>query len=206
MCDYSLHGYPNRLAVEGEDLIAYRFGGVSLGLASPADVGGHIASTQCGAAPPKFWSWAGLKECLKAQRPGWEKHIPPVCLPPGARLLLRDIPKRAQRELGVSGTEVVIFVETTAEVNTYRDAIQFKNGRRMLLQVLREGQRATVLSLGPEGDRVAQSAGIRIEELARYREHRFGDTYDPVHRRAADRGRMTAYGTVSSKLHSGTQA
>lgn len=129
-----------------------------------------------------------------------------MCLPPGARLLLRDIPKRAQRELGVSGTEVVIFVETTAEVNTYRDAIQFKNGRRMLLQVLREGQRATVLSLGPEGDRVAQSAGIRIEELARYREHRFGDTYDPVHRRAADRGRMTAYGTVSSKLHSGTQA
>jgi hypothetical protein len=118
MCDYSLHGYPNRLAFAGEDLIAYRFGGVSLGLASPADVGGYIASTHCGAAPPKFWSWAGLKECLKAQRPGWEKHIPAVCVPPGARLLLKDIPKRAQRELGVSGTEVVFFVETTAEVNT----------------------------------------------------------------------------------------
>jgi len=169
MCDYSLHGYPNRLAVEGEDLIAYRFGGVSLGLASPADVGGHIASTHCEAAPPKFWSWAGIKEYLKAQRPGWEKHIPAVCVAPGARLLLRDISKRAQKELGVSGTEEVIFVETTAEVNRYRDAVQFKNGRLMLLQALREGQRAMVLSLGPaEADRGAHSAGIRIEELARY--------------------------------------
>jgi hypothetical protein len=66
-------------------------------------------------------------------------------------------------------TEEVIFVETTAEVNTYRDAIQFKNGRRMLLQVLCEGQRATVLSLGSmEADRGAHSADIDEEELARY--------------------------------------
>lgn len=146
MCDYSLHRYPNRLAVEGEDLIAYRFGGASLGLASPADVGDQIASTQ--AAPPRFWSWAGLKACFKTQRPELEDRIPAVCVPPGARLLLRDIPKGAQRELSVSGTEEVIFVETTAEVNTYRDAIQFNNGRRMLLQELCEGQRVTVLSLG----------------------------------------------------------
>jgi hypothetical protein len=171
MCDYSLHRYPNRLAVDGEDLIAYRFGGTSLGLASPADVGAHIAATRCEAASRKFWSWAGVKEWFKAQRPYWEaeKRIPAVCVPPGARLLLRDIPKRSQRELGVMETEEVIFVETTAEVNTYRDAIQFKNGRRMLLQVLCEGQRATVLSLGSmEADRGAHSADIDEEELARY--------------------------------------
>jgi len=171
MCDYSLHRYPNRLAVEGEDLIAYRFGGASRGLASPADVGGHIAATCCEAARRKFWSWAGLKEWFKAQRPEREadQRIPAVCVPPGARLLLRDIPKRSQRELGVSETEEVIFAQTTAEVNTYRDAIEFKNGRRMLLQTLCEGQRATVLSLGPtEADRGANSADIRVEELARY--------------------------------------
>ena len=169
MCDYSLHRYPNRLAVEGEDLIAYRFGGASLGLASPADVGGHIAAIRCESARRKFWSWAGLKEWLKAQRPDWEaeKRIPAVCVPPGARLLLRDIAKRSQRDLGVSETEEVIFVETTAEVNTYRDAIQFKNGRRMLLQTLCEGQRATVLSLAStEADRGAHTAGIRVEQLA----------------------------------------
>lgn len=168
MCDYSLHRYPNRLAVEGEDLVAYRFGGASLGLASPVDVGGQIASTRCEAAPRKFWSWAGLKECFKVQRQEREERIPAVCVPPGAKLLLRDIPKHAQRVLGVSETEEVIFVETSAEVNTYRDAIEFKNGRRTLLQALCEGQRVTVLSLGPtEADRGAHSMDIRVQ-LARY--------------------------------------
>jgi hypothetical protein len=169
MCDYSLHRYPNRLAVEGEDLVAYRFGGASLGLASPVDLGGHIASTRCQAAPRKFWSWARLKECFTVQRPEWENRILAVCVPPGARLLLRDIPKRAQRLLGVSGNEEVIFVETSAEVNTYRDAIQFKNGRRMLLQELCEGQRVTVLSLGTtEADRGVHGADIRAKEVAHY--------------------------------------
>jgi hypothetical protein len=33
MCDYSLHTFPNRLAADGEDLVVYRFGAESLGLA-----------------------------------------------------------------------------------------------------------------------------------------------------------------------------
>src|SRR5260370_28244679 len=35
MCDYSLAGVPNRLAVEGEQLVVHRFCTGSLGLASP---------------------------------------------------------------------------------------------------------------------------------------------------------------------------
>ena len=35
MCDYSLAGIPNRLAVEGEQLVVHRFSTGSLGLASP---------------------------------------------------------------------------------------------------------------------------------------------------------------------------
>jgi len=62
--------------------------------------------------------------------------------------MLRDIPKNLQRELNVCETEEVRFVQTSAEVNTYRDAVRFPNGRQVLLQALREGQRATVLSLG----------------------------------------------------------
>jgi hypothetical protein len=46
--------------------------------------------------------------------------------------------------------EEVVFVETTAEVNTYRDAVRFKNCRQALLQQLREGQRVQVLSIGVE--------------------------------------------------------
>jgi hypothetical protein len=36
MCDYSLAHFPNRLAVEGEQLIVHRFDTLSIGLA-PAD-------------------------------------------------------------------------------------------------------------------------------------------------------------------------
>jgi len=38
MCDYSLMAVPNRLAREGEELVAHRFPTGSLGLASPADL------------------------------------------------------------------------------------------------------------------------------------------------------------------------
>ena len=70
-----------------------------------------------------------------------------MCVPPGARLILRDIPKGLQRELGIEEVEEVKFVEVSAEVNTYRDAVRFKNGCQLLLQALREGQRVTVVSL-----------------------------------------------------------
>jgi hypothetical protein len=43
--------------------------------------------------------------------------------------------------------EEVKFVEISAELNTYRDAVRFKNSRQLLLQALREGQRVTVLSV-----------------------------------------------------------
>ena len=84
--------------------------------------------------------------------PRWEaeNRVPAVCVPPGARLVLRDIPKNLQRELGVGEIEEVQFVQTTAEVNTYRDAVRFKNCRQALLQQLREGQRVHVLSIGVE--------------------------------------------------------
>ena len=151
MCDYSLHVYPNRLANEGEELIVHRFGGASLGLASPADLRPVINASSCDATASKPWSWAAIKEWFRANRPQWQpdKRTPAVCVPPGARLVLKDIPKGLQRELGIGEVEEVKFVEISAEVNTYRDAIRFKNGRQLLLQALREGQRVTVLSLSP---------------------------------------------------------
>jgi hypothetical protein len=60
--------------------------------------------------------------------------------------MLYDIPKSLQRELAVGQTEEVEFIETTAEVNTYRDAVRFHNCRQVLLQELREGQRVRVMS------------------------------------------------------------
>jgi hypothetical protein len=143
MCDYSLHTFPNRLATDGEDLVVHRFAAGSLGLASPADLGAEISADSA-----KFWSWSAIKQWFQQRSPRWEarNRIPAVCIPPGARLILYDIPRSMQRELSVSQTEEVEFVETTAEVNTYRDAVRFHNCRRVLLQELREGQRVRVMS------------------------------------------------------------
>jgi hypothetical protein len=151
MCDYSLHVYPNRLAVDGEELVVHRFGGASLGLASPSDLRPVINASSCGATSNKPWSWTAIKEWFRTNRPQWQpdKRTPAVCVPPGARLILKDIPKGLQRELGVGEIEEVKFVEISAEVNTYRDAIRFKNNRQLLLQALREGQRVVVLSMTP---------------------------------------------------------
>jgi hypothetical protein len=151
MCDYSLHVYPNRLALDGEELVVHRFGGASLGLASPSDLRPVINANSCNGAAKRPWSWTAIKEWLRANRPQWQpdQRTPAVCVPPGARLILKDIPKGLQRELGIGEVEEVKFVEISAEVNTYRDAIRFKNSRQLLLQALREGQRVTVLSLSP---------------------------------------------------------
>ena len=152
MCDYSLHVYPNRLAVDGEELVVHRFGGASLGLASPSDLRPVVNASSCKATAKKPSSWTAIKEWFIANRPQWQpdQRIPAVCVPPGARLILKDIPKGLQRELGIGEVEEVKFVEISAEVNTYRDAIRFKNSRQLLLQALREGQRVRVLSLTPE--------------------------------------------------------
>jgi hypothetical protein len=145
MCDYSLHIFPNRLAVDGEDLVVHRFGAGSIGLASPADLGPVISGSK---NTGRFWSWSGIKEWLHGQNLRWEalNRIPAVCVPPGARLVVRDIPKNLQRELGVGETEQVEFVQTSADVNAYRDAVRFHNCRQILLQELREGQRVHVMS------------------------------------------------------------
>jgi hypothetical protein len=75
------------------------------------------------------------------------ESTPAVCVPPGTRLLLCDIPADLQDALGVGAAEEVTFVEQSAEAFTYRDAVRFANGREILLQTLRCGQRVDVLTL-----------------------------------------------------------
>jgi len=140
MCDYSLMAVPNRLAREGEELAVHRFPTGSLGLASPPDIA-RSAMVRRG-APRSLW------------RAVWEFFDPPstepvaaVCIPPGARLHLENIPARLQRECGVGPAEEATFTQLTNAVNTYRDAVRFANGSQVRLQELREGQRVRVLDL-----------------------------------------------------------
>jgi len=144
MCDYSLHGLPNRLARDGEELVAHRFSTGAIGLTSPAELCRVVNSVN---ASEKKNFWSAIKALILP--PVWPE-APAVCVPPGARLRLMDIPVNLQHELGVAPQETVTFTQTTAMANAYHDAVRFENGHQVLLQVLKEGQRVWVLSLGSE--------------------------------------------------------
>jgi hypothetical protein len=131
---------PNRLAVEGEELVSHRFPTGSLGLASPPD----LKRAANPAVPARRTFWCVVKEFFN---PPKSEAVPAVCIPPGARLQLRDIPARLQHEFGVGAVETVTFTQISAAVNSYRDAVRFENGREVRLQELREGQRVKVLDL-----------------------------------------------------------
>ena len=120
MCDYSLAHFPNRLAVEGEQLVVHRFDTGTLGLVPEG---------------------RSFKEILFRSSP------PAVCVPPGAQLRLRGIPEHVQRRYGVGPVEGVTFVQKSAEAFIHRDAVRFANGQDILLQRLQCGQRVDVLSL-----------------------------------------------------------
>jgi hypothetical protein len=140
MCDDSLHGLPSRLAVQGEELVAHRFCTGAVGLASPAELRRCI-----GSASDRKRHWWSL---ISAETlPQVASEAPAVCVPPGAQLQLLDIGVTIQSELGVGPIETVTFTQTDAASGTYHDTVHFTNGRWILLQVLKEGQRVRVLSL-----------------------------------------------------------
>ena len=144
MCDYSLGGLPNRLAVDGEELTVHRFSTHSIGLASPLDLQMKIRE-----APQRDQTlWHQFKSLLA---PAYDcSPVRAVCIPPGARLVLKSIPVDLRCKWDVGADESVFFVQTSAEVNIHRDALRFRTGRQVLLQELREGMRVTVVSLGDD--------------------------------------------------------
>lgn len=138
MCDYSLGGLPNRLATEGDELALYRFRTGSLGLASVSDLPERT---------PMGRGFAGFCKYLLDQLRE-QPQVCAVCIPPGAQLSVFGIPADLQRKLNVSENERVVFVQTSECAFAYRDAIQFSNGKEVLLQKLRPGIRMKVRSMG----------------------------------------------------------
>lgn len=132
MCDYSLVALRTRLAVDGEELVTHRFPTGSLGLTTPAELEVH--------RPGNGW-WSSLDPAKVACA---------VCIPPGSRLFLRDIPERLQQRLGIGPEEQVVFTQMSAEPGRYRDGVRFSNGQEILLQRLAEGQHARVVCLQPD--------------------------------------------------------
>lgn len=152
MCDYSLMAFPNRLAEAQEELVVHRFPSGSIGLVSPAD----IAFKQAKSTERRSF-WSVVRDFFTiTDKPA----VPAVCIPPGARLRMSGMTEEFRSHYGLDTEEVVTFEQVTPAVNTYRDALRFRNGRVLLLQVLNEGQQMTVVDLG----------GVDIEPAAAVRE------------------------------------
>jgi len=147
MCDYSLGGLPNRLAAEGDELIVHRFPTYSMGLAPAAQL-----QTKSNNFPRNQSLWRRIVAFLTLPR--FRPDIQAVCVPPGASLILKDIPCDLQRKWDIEKEETVLFTQISAEFKTHRDAICFRHGRQVSLQYLREGLLIKVVSLGngPVGD------------------------------------------------------
>jgi hypothetical protein len=142
MCDYSLLGVPNRLAVEGEELVVHRFDTGSMGLTEPLGSGSRAEDLN-----RSFW--ATLKEWFI---PAEARGAVAVCIPPGASLLVHNMPEDIQQSCSSQATELVTFTQLSVE-NAHRDAIRLGNGAEILLQRLREGQKVSVMKLtGSEED------------------------------------------------------
>ena len=144
MCDYSLHGIRNRLAEEGETLVVHRFFTGSKGLTSPE----YLKPTT-----PNRGLLAAVKKFFAA-----EPEVCAVCIPDGAELIVHGIPQRLQEAHCLSADEAVTFRQLSLEAHTYRDAVEFRNGVRVRLQELENGQQIQVLALSPEKTRVERLA------------------------------------------------
>ena len=143
MCDYSLFEYPNRLAVECEELATYRFYSRSLGLVSLIEL--RTREAICASRGIALKLWSALK--------GVFTMVPQpvaVCVPHGARLRLEQILASFRKQYRLEENEDVTLVQTTVASHTYRDAIRFANGEETLLQNIPERQRMRVLALGPD--------------------------------------------------------
>lgn len=140
MCDYSLMAVPNRLAQEGEELVTHRFPTGSLGMASPGDIQAAITPRQ----PGKQSIWQKIRAFFD---PTAAPAVCAVCLPPGAKLLICDIPARLQQQWRTGEREEAVFTQISAAANTYRDAVRFSSGCEVRLQEFREGMRVRVLDL-----------------------------------------------------------
>jgi hypothetical protein len=144
MRDLSLKRAPERLAVEGEILVSYRFRSGSVGLASPGELAGS-KGVRGGIGGRRSW-WSSWKR--RMHRFFQSDKTAAIRVSPSARLRVNSVPDEIQREFGVSAIENVSFVELSAEGCRLRNAIRFRNGRHVLLQRFGEGIWFEVLADG----------------------------------------------------------
>jgi hypothetical protein len=141
MCDYSLYTVNNRLALESDDLVLHRFDTGSLGFCAAAEWQRAMSHGALARTWSSFVSWlVPRKKC----------GLTAVCVPPGARLLVSEVPENARPGFELLELESVVFTQLSERSFAYRDALRLPDGETVLLQKLPEGLRVTVLTLAAE--------------------------------------------------------
>jgi hypothetical protein len=138
MCDYSLYTVKNRLACESDDLVLHRFDTGSLGFCAATELQQELNRTSFARGWSSFMRWVfPRKQC----------GLTAVCVPPGARLLVSEVPKKGQPGVELVEFASVTFTQLSARSYAYRDALRWPDGESVLLQKLPEGLRVTVMAL-----------------------------------------------------------
>jgi hypothetical protein len=145
MCDYSLYAIQNRIAEEGEEVVLHKFKTGTLGFTSLHD----LIRFETTAKTKACGFWSTLKDCLL---PRTSSPLPAICIAPGTRLLLTDVPRKLQISVRIGSSEVVAFTEISERSYSYRDALVLQNGTRVLLQDLPEGLHALILSMSTDAE------------------------------------------------------
>jgi hypothetical protein len=138
MCDYSLYTVNNRLACESDDLVLHRFDTGSLGFCAAAELQQELSRSSFARGWSSFMRWV-----LPRKRCG----LTAVCIPPGARLFISEIPVTAQPFWGAVEMKVAEFTQLSERSYAYRDALRLSDGETVLLQRLPEGLRVSVVAL-----------------------------------------------------------
>jgi hypothetical protein len=140
MCDYSLFQFPNRLAQDGETLVAHRFSSGCIGFV--ANTSGQTSFLK------RTWlqrNWASLKPWFFPRHV--RSGVVAVCIPPGSELRVQTLPNEFRKQYGLDADEVVLFTQLSLKDFTHRDGLRFRTGADISLQRLTPGQRVTVMSL-----------------------------------------------------------
>jgi len=155
MCDYSLYTVKNRLACESDDLVLHRFDTGSLGFCAAAELQQEMSRSQLARGWSSFVRWLfPRKQC----------GLTAVCIPPGARLLVVEVPKNTRAGFELLEMESVEFTQLSERSYAYRDALMLPGGETVLLQRLPEGLRATVTMLSPEEEAVPVPVREQVAE------------------------------------------
>src|SRR5690348_1131804 len=135
MCDYSLMMVPNRIAVEGEELVAHKLQSGTTGFVSGSDF--------------SIWKAERRSKSIWRRLAAWfastAEPAPVVCIPPGARLRIEAAPESLSGRSHSGSSELATFTQLSAEANQHRDALCFDDGAIVPLATLAEGQRVKVL-------------------------------------------------------------